>query len=570
MPSTQAYSVDWTVTVEPEGDISEDVVEVVYTRENGNPDSATVKVDTSQRPHALEEQSDITVTLSDSNDTVTFNGFVDDVDDATDEPIVTIDARTPEGRLDDTTVVGSYNENNVWDVIDGVVDTGPSKTRGISFDAADAKDTYGLFSGQTDFGNLSVAHYGYFGVDSDTFNQHETVNDNRGKQAELRIDNYTNNTGTTFTMDITGQDADGNTVTASLDLPPGLSAEDAYGTDKIKLALSGGNNLWTEVNSVSTDVGSLLPGFRVSLGGSIYNYVKTDYQFGAAEGKTTRDVVNRMASYIQSLDGGQQWEYIVEESTGELIIRPQQTRTPSLHTFTEGQNVIRPVAKRNIDGVKNYVHVSGAGGVNVWTWAYNGSFYTMWGYDNPHVRGTFPDDTSDRFTWKWKDSAGINDIDDIDLRATSVSDNQIQGWHQALAVAHDVMDRVYRTSVSGTAPVAGIMDVNPGDKAEVYYPSRGIPQKVTDNTYTVEKVEYQVKPQEAKTEIEFGTKRRTATETIGDAAVNEIIQRRKSVEGGSVAGGFKPVAGTIEQVNDDGTVTVSAENGETYENVRVV
>ena len=129
MPSTQAYSVSWTVTVEPEGDVSADVTDITYTREDGNPNSVTVELDTSQRPHALEEQADITVILSDANDTVRFDGFVDDVDDSDSEPKVTLDARTPEGRLDDTTVVGTYNENNLWDVINGIVDTGPSRIR---------------------------------------------------------------------------------------------------------------------------------------------------------------------------------------------------------------------------------------------------------------------------------------------------------------------------------------------------------------------------------------------------------------------------------------------------------
>jgi len=573
MPSTQAYSVNWTVRVEPEGDVSEDVTEITYTRENGNPNSVTVELDTSQRPHALEEQADMTVILSDSNASVRFDGFVDDVDDSDTEPLVTLDARTPEGRLDDTTVIGTYNENNLWDVIDGVVDTGPSRVRGFTYDAADAIDEYGLFSGATDFGSVSVAHWGYFGVNNDSFDQHETVSDNRGKQAELQIDSYQNTTGTTYTMDITGKDADGNTVQASLDLPPADDAVEAFGTDTVKLALSGGNQLFAEVNSISTDIPDLVGRAIVSLSGNIYNYVKTDWKFSAQQGDSTRNFLDRITSYIQSLDGGRKWEYFVDDAVDELVVRPQQTRDPSLYTFTEGKNVIRPVAKRDIDDVKNYVQVSGQGGVNVWTWAYNGSVYTMWGYDNPHERGVFPDDTSDTYTWKWKDSEGFNDIDQIDLRATSVSSNQITGWYQALAVAHDVFNDVYRTSVSGTAPIAGIRDVRPGDKAEVYYPSRGIPQKVTDNTYTVEKVEYSVAPDEAKTEVEFGTKRKTATETIGDAAVNEIIQRRKSVnqQGGSnVVGGFDPVVGEIQEINDDGTATVSAENGETYENVRIV
>ena len=152
MPSTQAYSVDWTVEVEPEGDVSNDVTSITYTREVGNPNSVTVELDTSERPHALEEQADITVILSDANTTVRFDGFVDEVNDSETEPLVTLDGRTPEGRLDDTTVVGTYNENSVWAVINGVVDTGPSRIRGISYDLSAATADYVVFAGSTDFG----------------------------------------------------------------------------------------------------------------------------------------------------------------------------------------------------------------------------------------------------------------------------------------------------------------------------------------------------------------------------------------------------------------------------------
>lgn len=578
MPDTQAYSVDWTVTVAPEGDVSRDVTEITYTRENGNPNSVTVTLDTSQRPHALEEQATISVELSDANETVTFDGFVDDVDDSPDEPTVTLDARTDEGRLDDGTVVGRYNKDNLWDVIDGIMDTGPSQIRAISFDAAAAKDEHGLFAGQTDFGHLSISHYGQFGVNSDTFNQHETITDTRGQQAELRVDYYENTTATTYTMDLVGKDADGNTVTASLDLPPASDAQSAFGTDRIKLALAGGNERWAEVNSVETDIPDVTGDVIVSMGANVTNYVKTDYQFSPSKDSTHADVLDRLTTYIESLDDGQPWEYYVDDAANELIVQPEETEDPSKYTFTEGQNVIRPMAKRNLDGVKNYVQVSGAGGVNVWIWAYNGAFYIMWGRDDPHARGVYPDDTSDTYTWKWKDSAGTNDIDEIDLRATFVSDQQITGWYQALAVAKNTMDDVYRTSVSGTAPVTGIFDAEPGDKAEVFYPSRGIPQKVTDNTYTVEKVEYHVKPQEAKTAIEFGVKRKTASEVIGDVAITELIKRQKSGASGSGVltpsggdgSGFTPTVGTIDEVNGDGTVDIDAEDGETYEDVRIV
>jgi hypothetical protein len=570
MPQTQAYSVDWTVTVEPEGDVSQDVVEIVFKREADAPNSVTVELDTSKRPHALQERRTITVELTDGNDTVQFSGFIDDVSDDDSGPTVTVDARSNEGQLDDGTVVGHYSEDNLWRVVDEIFDIGPSRLRDISFDVEGHIARHGVWASTTEFGKLDVAYYPRFAFKEEAYTQNEIISGDRGKPAELRIDTYENTTETTYTLTISGVDASGNNVNASLDLPPGETAADAYGTENVKLALLGGNELWAEVTGISTDIPDLEAGptsddIGVAIGGTLTNYVKTDWQFPAKQDNNHRDFLDNFVSYVESLDGGD-WEAVVDDND-ELWIQPVKDDEPTLHSFVEGQNVIRPMARRNLDNVANYVKVSGRGNVNVWVWAYSGSVYVMWGYNTPHQRGVFPDDTSDQFTWKWKDSDSVNDIDQIGLRADTFAKDRISSWQNALRVAQDVFDDVYQSTVNGTAPVTGIMDVQPGDKAEVYYPSRGIPGRAVDNIFRVQKIEYRITPREAKTSVEFGSNRPTATKAIADAAVDRIQKRRKT---GRPTGGFDPVVGEIAALNGDGTATIDAEDGNIYENVRII
>lgn len=575
---TSAYTADWTVTIAPEGDVSEDVTEIVLTRRRGA-DTVTVRLDTSERTHALEEQADITVELTDNNSTVNFDGFVDDVTDSDEEPKVTIDGRTDRARLDDVSLVGTIDADSLWGVIDWVIDTGPGQVRGFSFDQVQHEDDYGLFGGSTDFGKIDVTHAGPFGVNDETFNQHETVSGNRGKQAQLSVVAYQNNTSTTYTMDITGQDANGDTVTASIDLPPGTDAQEAFGTADPKLALSGGNGRWTQVDSISTDIPDFSDDSIVLITANIYNFVKTNYQFRAAENQSVSDFLDNLINYISALDDGQEWEWILDGTN--IRFRPVIQNFPATFIFTEGQNVIRPIATRNLDSVKNYIKVDGTGSVTVWMWAYNGDF--QWSFDNPHESGEYPDSGVVH-----KSSPGSNDIDDIDLRAGSISSDKITDYFQALEVAKSAIETVNATAVSGTAPVDGILNAEVDDVAEVYYPSRGIPQKVADNQFTVEKVEFRLTTQEARTEIDFGQARPDATEMIGNVAISEIVSRSNrdtfmslssstsltglNQEFNQVAGGggFAAVAGTITKEYADGTVKVEGDDGEIYDRVEIV
>lgn len=590
MPNTQAYTVDWTVTIAPEGDVTEDVSSITIELHGDKPDQATVSLDTSKRPHALEEQQPIHVEVTDLNDTVEFDGFTDKVSDSDDEATVTVDAREPKARLDDTNVVGTVSADTLLGCVDQLIDEGPSQIRSINFDLEAAKSGYtqlagtpfespgtastpsewlpqpdfNVFAEQTFFGEMGVVDYPPADVDYDDFTQADVISGDRGKTAELQVAAYRNTTDTTFTLNITGSDVNGDPIQSSLNLPPGNNAMDAFGTNTIKLATTGGTGRWASIDSITSDVVVSNPENMFAMHGDFYNYVETNFEYSASDETTVREALDEIVSYIESVDGGTAWETVVfpqpDQEQSELVVRPQREDTPSTHTFIEGQNVMRPVADRDIDGVKNYVKVSGQGGVNVWAWAYNGSFYLAWSRDDIHELGWYPDDTSQQFLWEWKDSPanGHNDIDEIDLRAIGIDDNNIKDWYQALDVAKATLNNRYRQSVSGSAPVSGIYDAVPGDKAEIFYPSRGIPAKVSDNTFTVEQVSIEVDPQEAKTTVDFGTSRPSAEEII-----SRMVQEY-------APDSFDPVPGTVVEVYEDGTAKVEADNGQVYDRMEII
>jgi len=136
MPDTQAFAVEWRVTIQPEGDVSGDVAEITIIEESGV-DSATVKLDTSKRPHALEEQRDITIRLDDGNTVREFDGYTDSVSDDEERPVVTVNARTPIGVLDDSTAVGVIKEDNLFRVIEAIIDDSAGRVRELYFDPSD-------------------------------------------------------------------------------------------------------------------------------------------------------------------------------------------------------------------------------------------------------------------------------------------------------------------------------------------------------------------------------------------------------------------------------------------------
>ncbi|PSQ46034.1 hypothetical protein BRD15_10235 [Halobacteriales archaeon SW_6_65_15] len=575
------------MSVTPEGDVDRDVVEVTITQKDGEPDAATVKLDTSERPHALEEEADLNITLDDGNNAVTFSGRVDSVKDDKQDPIVTIDAREPDGALDDVSAVGKINEPTLFDVINGIVDGSPGRVRGVTFDPGPLKSRYGTFANSTIFGDVSIAHWAQFGVNADYFGQQETTG-RQGKPAELVIDSYRNNTQTRYSMTLTGEDSDGNTVEAQVDLPPGDDVQDAYGTDTFKLPLTGGNQLFQSVSSVSSTVPNLLGDAVVYLSGTVKNYVKTKYDFKVESDVSVRDALNLVVSYISTLDSSNDWEFYVDAQTRELVVQPKSTTSPTRYIFTEGDNVLKPVANRSLDGVYNMVKINGQGQVNAWFWAYDGTFY--FSYDNPFESGEYPNAVGEGFG----STGRINDIDQIDLRAAALNASNVDDVFQADDLGRKALKQLYRTPVSGVSRVTGIHPADPGDEAEIYYPSRGIPQKVVDNVYSVKSVEYQVATDEAYTKMDWG---------ITEPKTGDMIRATSSVSGGGgggAGGGFTqflrndlsesvtkqvdnnettknfiteqggPVVGTIQSANDDGTFVVQGENGETYDNVRVI
>jgi len=579
MPDTQAFAVDWTVTIQPEGDVSEDVAEITIIEESGG-DSATVKLDTSKRPHALEEQRDISIRLDDGNTVKRFDGFTDSVSDDETRPVVTVDARTPIGVMDDATAVGVISESNLFRVIDAILDQSAGKVREISFDPSDLESTYGTFAGSTDFGKIDVAHVPGFSVNSEDFEQHETTN--QGKEAEIRFDNYYNGTGNTYTMDITGNDDDGNTVKASIDLPPGDDPQEAFGDDIFKLALSGGNELWDEVTSISTDIPNSSggdPEDGIWFGANIFNYVKTDWRLQLDNLTSVRQAIRRIVQYISGLDSARDWEFYVDNAADELIVQPEEEANPSTYVFREGDNVLKPVASRDLDGVRNFIKVVGAGDVNMWAWAYGGDF--QWSLDNPFDTGEYPDAG---VVYDSSPGNGQNDIDQINIRGEKLASNQFTSWFQAIEIGKKALREFYRTPVTGQAPTSGLHPATPGDRAEVFYPSRGIPQKVADNTYTIEKVETRVTPEEAKTLIDFGSSKPNLADQIGAGSSmirndisNNVAQYATSVtttrqvqDDGSTSQDDFPIVGTLVSQNDDGTWQVETETGETFDNVRVI
>jgi len=582
MPSTQAYSVDWDVEIAGKT-VNRDVVEVTIKQKDGSPDSVTVKLDTSKDPHAIEQGATVRVTLDDRNTQVTFRGSADAVKDDQSDPVVTIDAREPRGNLDDVSAVAITDEETVFDVIDRVVDDSPGEIDGITFDAASLKSRYGTFGNSTIFGSFSA-----FSVppglgdpsQKEEFTTQEATS-GQGKPAEITFDHYANNTTNRYQAELIGEDGNGDEVTAIFDIPPGDDAVDAYGTDTFKLPIQGGTGLFHTISGISTNLpdGS---SESITLGGTVKNYVKTDFTFRADSDQSVRDAIDILVGYISTLDTGQDWGYHVtapNTGTPELNVQPvSDGNSPDRYVFSEGDNVLRPVANRSLDGVYNMVKVNGQGTVTVWAWAYDGTFY--FSFNNPFESGEYPDNPD--FNTTYGSTGTVNDIDQINLRSRGISAPQADDVFQANDLAEEALRQLYRTPVSGVATVTGLHPADPGDEAEVYYPSRGIPAKVVDNVYTVKAVEYTLDTTEAQTKIDFGISEPTTNDMIqaantgsfGTSIRNDLSSTLQQNlggggGGGSTAGRF-PIVGTIDTANDDGTFTVVGEDGETYENVRVI
>jgi hypothetical protein len=563
----QVYSASARVKIEPQGFVTEDVVEVVLTEEKERIDSAKIKLDTSKNAHGINENKDVDVWLEQDGTQKHFTGKTDKIKDSPDQPVVTVEARAPAAPLSDTTAVGEYLTNTVWGVIYQLIEREPGKVRGINFDRELHEDRYGTFSNRTDFGNL------YINTDFDTFrfNTFQDLPSGEEKPGAFEFSGYDNQTSETYSVTIIGKDKNDDTVEATLDIPPGTDVENVLGGSNVPPdSVSGGTEKFNRITDYDTSIPQNPPS-RVLIQFDFINYFKTNFRFEAVEGKSVKDALDNIASLISAEDG-QRWEYIVDDSQ-DLIFRPVSERPePSRYLAKERDNVIRPVAQISLDNVANFVTVEGANDVKVWAYAYQEDFYIS--DESPLEFGLGVGDVFDS-------SGGVNDIDQINLRSpgdANVKDDNINSEGQAEAEAKDLLRRLYRTSVSGTAPFAGLKEIKPRDELEVFYPSRGIPQRVADPVFEVEKVEWRVRQGEAVTEADFSVRRTDAEEAIRNVVSDtisdsDVVQNKieEAAGGGSGGGGGDfPVKGTITKVYDSGKVKIETASGETFDNVEIV
>lgn len=586
MSQTQAYTVDWSVTVEGVGDTTEDTVAVTITKTDDGPDNATVTLDTSQTPYAITEEAGLQVTLTDGDNQVNFNGEIDAVKDDDTDPILTLDAREPAGVLDDVTAVGQIKEDNLFDVIDTLLDGSAGQVRGIDFDPDPLINQYGTFANSVIFGTVTLSQSPLLPEPTAGFTQQEISNN--GVRPGIEITDYENTTQSTFDATLNGFDPNGQAVELPISLPPGDDAQEAYGTTQFELPVEGGDGLVGSVTDVDVSIPPL-PYGTVALQGTVKNYVKTDWTFRAENSTKVNDALNAIVGYLNTIDRQRDWGFRVNQQTEDLFLDPTNQLNPTRYVFTEGDNVIRPVAERSLDGVYNMVKLRGSGGLNAWFWAYGGDFYQA--FSNPFENNLFPDSGE-----VWGNTGGLNDIDQIDMRATGAAVPAVTSPIGAEQIGQLVLKELHRTPVSGAAEVTGIHPAEPNDEAEIYYPSRGIPQQVSRNIYPIKEVEYSVESDGAMTNIDWGISdpstgdmiKATASKVLGgggagggftqflrndisettNQTINNIDNNITIEPPGGGGGGAFPVEGEIVGTSVNGFV-VEAEDGNTYEDVQV-
>jgi len=571
------FSIGWDVSIQPEGDVSDDAIEVVLERnEEGN--QATVILDTSETPHALEEQYQIQITLDDGNDSVEFTGWVDNVDDDAQKPIVTVDARSATGVMKDTSMVGNVDENTIFELLEGILDEGPSEIREITYDPSPYLAEYGNFQRDVDFGAIDVYKSGDETLYREEFEQREIANE--PVEVQIIWDSY-ENTHQDYVMEIYGETDAGQEVTTEVELPLGSGVNQVFDSRKQRLSFDSADRV-VKISGIQTNIpDQLSPGNEVIFRADLFNYVRTDWFWNVGSNSSVYDAVRTLVSYLSATDQQNTWNFYVDDQSGELLLYTGDERQDSSEfTFIEGQNVTKPVVTRNLDGVRNMVKVRGAAGITVWAWAFKGDLrYSTESPFDANTSVSFPDGGT---TFASSPQNGVNDIDEINIRAEQLKGARITSVAQAIEIAQRGLQNFIRTAVTGTAPRPGILDVHPGDIAEIYFPSRGIPQKVDDNRYEVQKVAYRVTPNDAKTEVDFGIRRPNVADMIRsgggimrtdlDSDINEFAQNTPGGVGGGGSGddGPFPVVGTLEKQKRDGTWQVKGEDGNLYDNVRVI
>lgn len=357
---------------------------------------------------------------------------------------------------------------------------------------------------------MSITH-DTAGTDSETLTTGSTASPPRLAQLDVSgsENGYQNTTGKTYLLTITGEDGAGNAVDALLPLPPANSASAAWGTDRPKLALEGGNRALASISSVATDAPELggsasLPNPAIlDIDADVVNYVRTDFAFGR-EQQTVRDGVQLVADYRAALDG-QPYEIPVSAS-GAVTVRPASSGSGSGSTIDarEGQDVLEPDARRDLSDVANFVRVEGAGQITEWAWAWQGDKRVSSEDPTGNLAGAGTSYGSH------STGNGIGGANGRNLQAVDPVDNDdIRTGAQALEIAKRLLDSRLRPSVSGTATYPATKDVSLDDALAVDYPSRDV-----TGTYQVRSVTWTITDERGVTEVGWGTRRPDTAEVV--------------------------------------------------------
>lgn len=563
-----AYSANWFVRIQPEGNLTDDVARVTIVEEEDRLNSATVVLDESKRNHILEEGADMTVSVEEGTTDKIFEGQVDSVDDDVRRPRATVEGREPAAALEDASAVEVINKRSLFAVIDALVDASNSEVRNIFFDVGKHRDRYGFFANSTIFGKYEFDS----ATDTERFNTFQDVTNVSGDADRpigfdfgLHPVDYENDTGTDFELTVIGTDRNGDEVAAVLVLPTGqTSSVDAFGKERVRPdTTEGGTGRFHDITrfNINPDPATVSGTFRTRI--DFVNFVPTTFTWTAQDNTSVRGAIREVLDVIEAEDG-RDWEQTVKPG-GELLVRPVSQPNRTRFRAVERQNVQRPVANISLDDVGNFVHVSGKNQVEAWAYAWQGDFYSSTA--DPKTNGLSIGST-------FETSPGGNDIDEIDLRnpdEANVQNENITDNEQARSVAERALESVYRTAVSGSAPYTGVKEISTDDELEVIYPSRGIPARVSSNIFDVKRVEWRMTDTEATTVADFEQRRTDADEAIvrailgTDQLTNEIDQRIQ-------ADVFQSKIAVVEEIVDDvqGLVNVRLpEEGELFEEVNV-
>lgn len=588
MSARGAYQVDWSVEVAGR-DISDSVVEIQVNHVKDGVDNAKIVLDRSERDFRISKDEQVVVRLTDNDTGTGYRGAIDAVKTDREDPILRLDTRHPAGTLDDLSAVGTVEGGTVFDAVDELI-TGQPNVPGITF----SPGNYDQYENSLQFDVTLAKLYPYVNPEAggnylkiDTATSIETAPDGVIPAVHfLEPEDYLNATGQTYTVVLNGRDGNGANVTAEFKLETGVDANAIYGPGGggFAIPVEGGNGRIAEVTSITTDLpdpadADNLPGRLVTGGIAIRAWQKNSWSWNAGSDTSVRDAIEQMLAYISTQDPRNDWDYRVSAPTNgtpELRLSPGTTDEQATYVMTEGVDVRQPVADVSVDGIYNYVKVNGRDDVNAWAWAYDGDWYVD--AVDPIDSGAYPD--SPQFGSIFRSPGGVNDVDDIGLRAIQIQAPSASNPFVAGDLAELALSEYYRSPISGTSTVPGIHQADPGDKAEIYYPSRGIPGRTVDNVFEIKTVEYTVSDRVAETKIDWGLPEPVLADMVKSAGsgglgaatrddVKQSVQSKVNVQE-QLEAESNIVVGTLQSQNDDGTWTVDGRDGVTYDDVEII